>query len=427
MTLTGYFSMAAGKSCAPRDMSKPPFRIRDIGPGLVIAATGLGAGDLVVASVAGAKYGTAILWAVLLGALMKYVLNEGLARWQLATGTTLLEGWVRHLPGYVSGYFFVYLLLWSFMVAGALIAATGLAAHALYPGLSVAWWGILHSLLAALLVLTGRYRLLESLMKLFMAIMMLVVLYCAALVMPDARIIASGLLLPSIPPDSVLFIIGLIGGVGGSVTLLCYGYWIRERDWTAVDDLVRVRRDLAVAYTLTALFGVAIMIIAAGLHPDTVTGPQMALAVADRLGEAVGPVGKWCFLAGFWSAVFSSMLGVWQGIPYLFADFVGQFPRRQAVHSPVDTCSLTYRGYLFYLALPPLLLLLAEKPVWLVLAYAVAGAFFMPLLGILLLVMNNRRTWLDEQRNGPLTNLVLFGTVAAFALLLYDTLRKAVT
>jgi len=156
-------------------MVRTSFTLRDIGPGLVIAATGLGAGDLVVASVAGAKYGTAILWTALLGAIMKFTMNEGLARWQLATGTTLLEGWIQHLPKFVSIYFFIYLVLWTFVVAAALIAGTGLAAHALYPELSVESWGIAHSLLAAALVLTGSYRLLEPLMKLFMAVMMLVV------------------------------------------------------------------------------------------------------------------------------------------------------------------------------------------------------------------------------------------------------------
>ena len=71
------------------------FRI--IGPGLVLAATGVGAGDLVAASVSGARYGFAIAWAAAVGALLKFVLTEGVARWQLATGTTLLEGWARHL------------------------------------------------------------------------------------------------------------------------------------------------------------------------------------------------------------------------------------------------------------------------------------------------------------------------------------------
>lgn len=404
-------------------MNRTRFRLRDIGPGLVIAATGLGAGDLVVASVAGARYGTAILWAVLLGALMKYIMNEGLARWQLATGSTLLEGWIQRLPGFVAAYFFVYLLLWTFVVAGALMAATGLAAHALYPGLSVTGWGIAHSLLAAVLVMTGRYRLFEPLMKLLMAVMMLVVLTCAILVAPEPARIADGLL-PRLPDGSALFVIGLIGGVGGSVTLLCYGYWIRERGWTGRDDLLRSRLDLGIAYTLTALFGVAIMIITAGVHPDVMSGPAMALAVASRLEEVVGPFGRWCFLAGFWSAVFSSMLGVWQGVPYLFADFIGQYPRRASAPPQVNTDSPAYRGYLLYIALPPMVLLLASKPVWVVLLYAVAGAFFMPLLGILLLVMNNRADWLGGLRNGTATNLMLAGTVLVFGLLLLDTVRQ---
>ena len=61
-----------------------------IGPGILVAATGVGAGDLATATFTGTKLGTAILWAVVVGAVLKYVLNEGLTRWQLATGTTLI-------------------------------------------------------------------------------------------------------------------------------------------------------------------------------------------------------------------------------------------------------------------------------------------------------------------------------------------------
>ncbi|MGD8311317.1 MAG: Nramp family divalent metal transporter [Gammaproteobacteria bacterium] len=398
-------------------MDKPAFSVRDIGPGLVIAATGLGAGDLIAASVAGATHGTAILWAAVLGAALKFAMNEGLARWQLATGTTLLEGWVQKLPGIVSLYFFIYLLLWTFVVAGALIAGTGLAAHAIYPRLSVELWGVIHSLGALALVLIGRYALLETIMKCFIALMFLVVLVCAALVAPDVAAILRGLI-PRIPHGSVVFILSVIGGVGGSVTLLCYGYWIRERGWNGPAELRRVRRDLGLAYGLTGLFGIAIMIIAAGLQPRVVTGPDMALGIARQLESVVGPFGKWCFLIGFWSAVFSSMLGVWQGVPYLFDDFVRQYSRRPGKTAIVDSRDRNYRGYLLYIAIPPMLLLLAGKPVWLVIVYAVAGAFFMPLLAALLMYMNSRRTWVGSLKNSPLTNLVLLATALLFVLLL---------
>ena len=63
-----------------------------LGPGLLLAATGVGGGDLATGSFVGGLLGTAVLWAVLVGALLKFVVTEGLARWQLATGDTLIEG-----------------------------------------------------------------------------------------------------------------------------------------------------------------------------------------------------------------------------------------------------------------------------------------------------------------------------------------------
>ena len=73
-------------------------RLALILPGILVAATGVGAGDLATAGFAGAKLGVGVAWAVIFGAVLKWVLNEGLARWQMATGTTLLEGWIRENP-----------------------------------------------------------------------------------------------------------------------------------------------------------------------------------------------------------------------------------------------------------------------------------------------------------------------------------------
>ncbi len=396
-------------------------RFRDLGPGIVIAATGLGAGDLIAASVAGAKYGMAILWAAVVGAVLKFALNEGLARWQLATGTTLLEGWVRRLPRFWSVYFFIYLLLWSFIVAGALISATGLAVHAMVPAISVEAGGAMQSLIAAGLVLFGRYRLLEVMMKFFILLMFAVVLYCAVALQPDWGSVIGAIAVPRLPEGSVFFVLGVIGGVGGSVTLLSYGYWMRERGWSGSGQLRQVRIDLLVAYGLTGLFGIAIMVISAGVSPDVLSGSKMVLAVAEQMGATVGDIGKWCFLIGFWGAVFSSMLGVWQGVPYLFADFVHEW-RNKTGDKVIDTRSVPYRAYLAFLAIPPMVLLWSGKPVWVVLAYAVAGAAFMPLLAGLLLYMNGFRNWLGPLRNRWQANLVLLAAVVLFAVLLIQKL-----
>ena len=189
--------------------------LKKTGPGIIVAATGLGAGDIVAASAAGAQAGTVLLWAVVFGGLLKYGLTEGIGRWQLATGTTLLEGWIEKLPKFFSWYFMVYMFLWTFMVAAAMMAACGLAAYAFFPALSVTQWGIIHALLALVIVWFGAYKALEAAMKFFIGLMFLTVLYCAIRVMPDLRIIASGMFIPRVPEFGMAYVLSVIGGVGG--------------------------------------------------------------------------------------------------------------------------------------------------------------------------------------------------------------------
>ena len=394
--------------------------LKRTGPGIIVAATGLGAGDIVAASAAGARYGTVLLWAVIFGGILKYVITEGIGRWQLATDTTLLEGWIDRLPRLFSWYFVGYLFLWTFMVAAAMMAACGLAAYAFFPGLSVGAWGAIHAIVALVIVWIGRYQMLEAAMKFFIGLMFITVLYCAIRVLPDMGGILSGMLVPRVPEAGMALVLGVIGGVGGSITIMSYGYWMREAGWQGKEMMPVMRADLAVAYGLTAAFGVAIIIVSAGVHPEVVSGNNMALAVADQLVPVMGETGKWIFLFGFWGAVFSSMIGVWHGVPFLFANFLYHF--RQHTHLLESHASISktpaYRGYLVYLAILPMSLLLLERPVWIVITYAVTGAIFMPLLAALLLYMNSSRSWLGEHANGWPSKILLSISLLVFGYLL---------
>lgn len=394
--------------------------LKRTGPGIIVAATGLGAGDIVTASAAGAQFGTILLWAVLFGGILKFVITEGIGRWQLATDTTLLEGWIDKLPRFFSWYFVVYLFLWTFITAAAMMAACGLAAYAFFPGISVSMWGVLHALVALVIVWFGKYQMLEAAMKFFIGLMFITVLTCAVMVLPDPGDIAAGMFIPSVPDTGMAYVLGIIGGVGGSITIMSYGYWMREAGWQGKDMMPVMRVDLAVAYGLTALFGVAIIIVSAGVQPEVVTGNNMAIAVADQLVPVMGQTGKWIFLFGFWGAVFSSMIGVWHGVPFLFANFIYHY--RQHSHLLESHASISktraYRGYLVYLAILPMLLLLLERPVWIVITYAVTGAIFMPLLAALLLVMNSTRKWLGDHANSWKSNVLLVISLLVFGYLL---------
>ena len=394
-----------------------------IGPGLAVAATGVGAGDLLAAMVAGADFGTTLAWVIVIGALLKYALNEGVARWQLATGTTLIDGWCRHLGLPFLVGFFAYLVVWSVIVSAGLMSACGVAAHALVPAIGIRGWAVAHSLAALTLVLAGRYAVFERIMGGLAAVMVATLVGSVALVGPDLGGLLRGLVLPALPPGAAGVTLGLMGGVGGSVTLLSYGYWVREHGWRGAGALRPMRLDLSVGYLLTGIFGVATLVLATAVLADSggmppgseglvACGEAIREAAAVRLGTWAGSFARLVFLTGVWGAVATSILGVWQGVPYLFVDFV-RSARGRPVRE-VDTRSWTYRSYLLFLALPPMALLFLDRPIWLIRVYTVTGGLFMPILAASLLWLNSRRGLVGEHRNRLLSTVALVAALALF-------------
>jgi len=393
-------------------------RLKYLGPGIVIAATGVGAGDLITASVGGARFSTIIIWSAVIGALLKYVLNEGIARWQMSSGESMIESWVRRFPKWISWYFLLFLVLWTFVVGAALSSASGMAAHAIFPFLSVNVWAIIHAIFAFALIRFVRYQVFEYIMKMLIAIMFAIVFYTALQTNPDGLAILKGLTIPKIPKGSFWIILGIIGGVGGSLTLLSYSYWIKEKGWNSQQDFKKIKVDLAVAYFLTGLFGVAMIVISSELNAKTMTGNQMVLSLADQIAINSGVSGRWIFLLGFWGAVFSSMLGVWQGVPYLFSDFI-QARQAQKTNSSISSIPLKkdswYLYFQIYLVFTPLILLFFKKPVWIIIAYAVLGSLFMPFLAVSLFYLNSFKNKL--LKNHWLINIILGLSLILFLLL----------
>jgi len=402
-----------------------------IGPGMLVAATGVGAGDLATSALAGSRLGTAVLWAVVVGAAMKFALTEGLARWQLATDQSLLEGIARHLGRGVLAVFTVYLAAWSFFVGLALVSACGVTAHAIFPlpgstpAADKVLYGIAHSAVALGLAWAGGFRLFEKIMSVCIGVMFLTVVTTAIASGPDLVACLQGLVIPTIPrfsSDGLGWTVALTGGVGGTVTILCYGYWIREEGRSGAESVRTCRIDLAAAYFMTGLFGLAMVVLATGLE-TTGSGSRLLVDLATRLESqlgAFGPVARWAFLVGAWGAVFSSMLGVWQSVPYLFADTCRLWTHSDSTSATgISTRSRPYRAWLLGLAIVPLAGLgtsFSAIQKW----YAIVGAAFLPAVALTLLVLNRRRDLVGRQlaTRWP-------GTVALIAVLLFYLLAGA--
>lgn len=388
----------------------------------MVAATGIGSGDVVSATVGGARYGVVLLWAIALGAFFKFVLSEGIARWQLATGQTVIEGWAEHLHASVKFYFGIYLVLWTVAVSAALTNACGLGLTNLTGGAVPQSWGaVLHSLIGFAFVWLGGYGKFEKLMKLLVGIMGFSILVCAALTLTNPGPAVTGLVLPVIPAGSGTYVLSLIGGIGGSVTMLSYNYWMREEGMRGSGYLSYVRGDVAVAYVFTAIFGISIMLIAntAFFVPGVALRDAEAVPrMAAFLGTVLGPFGVWAYSLGFWAAVFASLLGVWQSVPYLYADIYGVM-KGLSVEARKDVTKVTSRPYrlgLIFISLVPLPLAFTGAPLLIIVTYTVIGSLFVPFLAGTLLYLNNRVPWADLQvpKNAWPTNLLLVAILVLF-------------
>jgi Mn2+/Fe2+ NRAMP family transporter len=401
--------------------------LKTIGPGLLIAATGVGAGDLAGGAFAGSKLGTTVLWAVVLGAFLKYVITEGLTRYQLSTEETLLEGLFSKYGKPVEIFFLIYLVIWSFMVGSALISASGVAGHALFPVFNNAetgkvFWGIIYSLIGLAIAWRGSYASFEKIMSLCVGFMFITVVFTAIMLKPNFIEIISGMFYPSIPSyinaegseQGVVWTLALMGGVGGTLTILSYGYWIREKGRKGKEFLKLSRIDLASAYIITAIFGMAMVIIASSIDLEKQSSSNLIITLANRLQSTTGTVGSYIFLVGAWAAIFSSLLGVWQSVPYLFADFwqIFRSENKTVVNKSVDVKDKPYRFYLISIAIIPALGL-AYKFVFIQKIYAVMGSLVIPLIAASLLLLN-RRKFVGDYSNRPLTNIVLILTICLF-------------
>lgn len=391
-------------------------RWRFIGPGLVAAATGVGSGDLVATLVAGQRYGFALLWACVAGTLMKIVLVEGVGRYTLATGNTIFHGWST-LGKWTSWYFAPYIVIWGIVYGAAAMSATGLALNALIPSIPLIAWAVITGLIGFALNWAGHYQIFEKIIAVLVGVMFLTVVVIACFSLSNIGEILSGLI-PTLPEGSFVYVLSLAGGVGGTITLAAYGYWLQEKGWSSIRWMRVMRLDNAVAYVVTGIFVIAMLIIGGDLlysaNLAVAQGDDGLVDLADILRERYGNIMAAVFLLGFWAAALSSVLGVWNGVSMMFADYVGHVRGLPKDHPDKQMGGKYYRFYILWLTFPPMLLLFLGKPTALVIAYGVLGAFFMPFLGLTLLILLNSDRTPKQWRNGWFTNVLMLIISAAF-------------
>lgn len=407
----------------------PKWRI--VGPGLVAAATGVGAGDLVATLLAGSLYGYVLLWAAVLGCIFKIVLVEGTGRWYLATGKTIFQGW-RSLGIWTSWYFGIYVILWGFVYGATAMTSSALPLATLFPGIPLNVFAVISGVVGLALVWFGKYGGFEKIMTVMVGILFIAVVGSAVLAVPNLGGIISGLV-PRLPEGSLFYVLGIAGGVGGTITLAAYGYWLKEKGWHTPQWMKVMRIDNSVAYIVTGILAISMLIVGAELlfaaNIAMSEGDDGLIDLAGVLADRYGETWSIIFLIGFWAASFSSLLGVWNGVSLMFADFVVNYrkhPKDLSADKAPGSGSKQARVYMLWLTFPPMLLLLLGEPFALIVAYGVLGALFMPFLAITLLWLLNSKRVPQQWRNKALSNVLLSVVALVFIVLGFQELYNQV-
>lgn len=405
-----------------------PAKWKVIGPGLVVAATGVGAADMVATLVAGSRYGYALFWAVIVGVILKIVLVEGAGRYTLATGKTIFEGW-RTLGRWTTWYFGPYIMIWGFVYGATAMSSAALPLAALFPGVHLTIWAVLMGVAGFIMVWFGKYAFFEKITAVLVGMMFVTVVGLAVIAVPNIPAMLGGLV-PTIPEGGVLYTLALAGGVGGTITLAAYGYWLREKGWYTPKWMRVMRIDNTMAYVMTGIFVIAMLIVgaevvqAAGVSLSAGDKGLLDLTevLKDRYGDFIGT----SFLVGFWAASFSSVIGVWNGVSLMFADFWGNIRGKESGHPDTLIGGKYFKFYVFWLTFPPMILFALGQPIGLILAYGVLGALFMPFLALTLLGLLNGRRVPKEWANRLHTNIALGICAILFGVLGVQQLVKAV-
>lgn len=409
---------------AERSQSRPSDstpRRRLVGPGWVVAAAFLGPGTVTTATLAGARFGTALLWALLFSTVATMVLQEMSARLGLVTGNGLGEAVRERFTG--TARLAAVGLVVAAVAGGNAAYQTGnllggaLGMEGVVGGDVRLWVGVLGALAFGLLW-SGSYRLVERFMVAMVAVMSLVFLATAVQVLPDAGSWLGDLVVPTLPEGSLLVAVGLVGTTVVPYNLFLHAAAVQERYPGGEPELPAARRELGLSIALGGVVSMAVVLTAAA----GLTGDGDVTSAAD-MARALEPVlGEWArvfFAAGLFAAGMTSAVTAPLAAAYATAGALGwprdlKDARLRAVWGGV-------------LAVGVLLGVLGVRPVPAILFAQAANGILLPAVAVFLLVMVNDGRLMGGRRNRWASNLTGGLVVLVTAALGFRALRAVGT
>ena len=417
--------------------------LRRVGPGMVLAASIVGSGELIATTTLGAQVGFAALWIILVSCAIKPVVQGELGRYTIATGDTALEAFNR-VPGPRLG---VGWLVWAWAATlsltllqiGGMYGGVAQVLHLLVPSVPVDLWVAACLVLTISLLLGGGYARIERLAIVKVGLFtVLTVCAAAVLVRRNGAVTSADLadgLAFGLPAAGLATAIAVFGITGvGATELVQYPYWCIEKgyarfvgprdgspEWTArARGWVRVMHlDILCSLVIYTLATVAFYLLGAGvLHKaGTVPAARDTITVLSQIyTQTLGDWALWVFYAGAVVTLYGTIFASAAAHSRLCADVV----RMLGVYQRADGQSRRRWRSRFVVVLsvvPAVLYWAIESPVQMVVAGGIAQALLLPLIGCAAIYLRHMRLPADLRPSTVTTVLLWFSTLvmAGFA------------
>ncbi len=317
-----------------------------LGPGIVVAGSVVGTGEMINTPIQAAHFGFVLLWAVIISCLIKYFLQVEIGRHCLVHNCTAFEALNRcsgpHLRR-TSWIVWLFIVAWTLAqvgaagivgsIAGLLQSAVPLASAG-PPERGMQIWAVLVIGLTQLIIWKSLYSHLEKIIAVLVAVFSLSVVVGLIVLQNTEYAIRSDDVLSGLtfslgeksPKLAAYAVISLMGALGvAGIELFVYPYWVLEKGYaqhlgspdsdgwrTRARSWVRVLQvDAALATLLATVITAAYFLLGAAVLfrlEQKPAGPEVVVRISEIFTLTYGNWSRDVFLFGALCTMFSTLV-----------------------------------------------------------------------------------------------------------------------
>tara|TARA_B100000035_G_scaffold312677_1_gene324681 strand:+ start:845 stop:2035 length:1191 start_codon:yes stop_codon:yes gene_type:complete len=248
--------------------------VKDIGPGVLIAAAFIGPGTVTLCTIAGVSYGYSLIWAIILSIFATIFLQELSLRIGLATKMNVAEVIRKSVKPFFLNRFLLILIVSSILIGNAAYEAGNIT------GASLGISGIINyeainniplfiGIIAFVILYQGNYKIIERSLIILVLLMSLSFFLTAIITRPDVSALLAGIFTPKVNEKSILIVLGLIGTTVVPYNIFLHSSLVIEK-WDSIKKLKAARIESFISIFLGGIVSLSIIVTAASVNTQDV-------------------------------------------------------------------------------------------------------------------------------------------------------------